>query len=87
MKDKLSPKKVSLSLAFVTGIVSIVCVLLISIAPEATLKLFGAIFHGADITKIAVAISLGRAILGTVVAIVLALITGWLYAIIYNKLK
>jgi len=87
MSDKLKPKKVSLSLAFVTGIVSIVCALLIAIAPEATLKLFGAIFHGADITKITVAISLGRAILGTIVAIVLALIIGWLFAVIYNKLK
>ena len=85
MKEELSPKKVSLSLAFVTGIVSIICALLLAIAPKATLKLFGAIFHGMDITKIAVAISLGSAILGTVVAIVLALITGWLFAVIYNK--
>ena len=87
MTDKLSPKRVSLSLAFVTGIVSIVCALLIAIAPEATLKLFGAIFHGADITKIAVAISFGSAVLGTVVAIVLALVIGWLFAVIYNKFR
>lgn len=87
MTDKLNPKKVSLSLALVTGILSIICALLIAIAPEATLKLFGAIFHGMDITKIAVAISLGRAILGTVTVIILALITGWLFAVIYNKFK
>ena len=88
MTDKLSPKRVSLSLAYVTGIVSIICTLLIAIAPKATLKLFGAIFHGIDITKItAVSVSFGSAILGTVVAIVLALIIGWLFAVIYNKLK
>lgn len=88
MADKLSPKRVSLSLAFVTGIVSIICALLIAIFPEATLKLFGAIFHGIDITKIAtVSVSFGSAILGTLVAIVLALIVGWLFAVIYNKVR
>ena len=88
MADKLSPKRVSLSLAVVTAIVSIVCVLLVAIAPEAALKLLGAIFHGIDITKIAAAsVSFGSAVFGTIVAVVLALIIGWIFAVVYNKVK
>lgn len=87
MVDKLSPKRVSLSLAVVTGIISIICALLIAIAPEGTTKLFGTIFHGIDISKISTTISLGNAVLGTIVAIVLAFIIGWLFATIYNGLK
>ncbi len=83
----LSPKRVSLSLAIVTGIVSIVCALILAIAPEGATKLFGSIFHGLDISKIAVAITWSNAILGTIVAIVAALIIGWLFAVIYNKIK
>ena len=51
------------------------------------MRLFGSIFHGLDISKIAVAITLGSAIFGTIVAIVLALIIGWLFAVVYNKIK
>lgn len=87
MVDKLSTKRVSLSLAYVTAIVSIVCALLLAVFPEGSTRLFGSIFHGLDISKIAVSISLGNAVLGTIVAIVLALIIGWLFAVIYNKVK
>ncbi len=86
MKDKLNTKKLTLSLAVVTGIVSTACALLIAIAPGATMGLFGSIFHGIDITKIAVAFSWGSAILGIIVATALASVTGWLFATIYNKL-
>ena len=85
MKEKLSPKRVSLSLGIVVGILSLVCALLLAIFPEGTLKLFGSIFHGIDITQIAIPITLNGAILGTIVVTILALIIGWLYAIIYNK--
>ena len=87
MAEKLSAKRVSLSLAAVAGIISIVCALLILIAPQATMNLFGAIFHGIDISQITKTITLGGALLGTVEIIVMALIVGWLYAKIYNAIK
>lgn len=87
MAKELSPKRVSLSLAYVTAIVSIVCALLLTIAPKLTMNVFGSIFHGADISKIAVAVTLPNAVLGTIVAAVIALIIGWLFAVIYNKVK
>jgi len=87
MAEKLSAKRVSLSLAYVAGIVSAVCALLLALAPKATTQLFGSVFHGLDISKIAVAITWGSAILGIVVSFVLALIIGWLFAVIYNNLN
>ncbi len=87
MANELSAKRVSLSLGIVTAIVSIVCALLIALIPQGTVSLFGSIFHGIDISKINTSLTLGSAIEGTVVAIVLALIIGWLFAVIYNKFK
>ncbi len=86
MADKLKPARVANALAITAGIVSIVCALLLAIAPQFSMNLFGSIFHGLDVSNITVALTWGRTILGTVVAIVLAWIFGWLYAVIYNKL-
>ena len=85
--DRLNPKRVSLSLAAVSGILSAVCALLIAIAPQFTLNLFGAMFHGIDLTKISKTMTLSSAIFGTVIIIALALIIGWLFAKIYNSFK
>jgi len=87
MTEKLSAKRVSLSLAAVTGIISIVCGLLIAIAPQATVKLFGAIFHGLDVSQIERTVTFTGIVLGTLETIVLALIFGWLFAVIYNKIR
>jgi hypothetical protein len=47
----------------------------------------GYIFHGIDISKIAVtSISWGGAIIGVIEVISIALIGGWLFAKIYNSL-
>mgnify|MGYP001614868850 FL=1 len=85
--DRLNPKRVSLSLAAVSGILSAVCALLIAIAPQFTLNLFGAMFHGIDLTKVSKTMTLSSAIFGTVIIIALALIVGWLFAKIYNSFK
>lgn len=87
MTEKLNAKKVSLSLAYTTAIVSTVCALLLTIFPEGATNLFGSVFHGLDISQIAVAVSWPSALLGTIVAIVLALIIGWLFSKIYNSVK
>jgi len=85
MKDKLSPKRVSLTLGIVSFILSVICLLLIAIAPAAMTNLFGSVFHGIDITQIAAPISWGNTILGVIVATVIGLLAGWLFAITYNK--
>ncbi|MEK6893814.1 MAG: DUF5676 family membrane protein [Nanoarchaeota archaeon] len=85
--EKLSAKRVSFSLGIVTAIVSIVCALLIAITPTGTLSLFGSVFHGIDMSKIQTTMTFASAIQGTIVAIVLALVIGWLFAVVYNKVK
>ena len=85
--EKLNPKKVSLSLAATSGIVSAACALLIAVAPQFTVNLFGAVFHGIDLSNIQKTMTISSAILGTIEVIVLALIVGWLFAKIYNSFK
>ena len=84
MAEKLNPKTVSLSLAGVSVILSLLCAILIAVAPEATIKFLGSIFHGMDITKIAQPITVSGVLMGLIAIIIVALITGWLFAIIYN---
>ena len=85
MGEKLSAKRVSLSLAITSGVFSTACALLIAIAPQFMIKFFGAIFHGIDISQIERTMTLSGAITGIIAAIIVALITGWLFAVIYNK--
>ena len=85
--EKLNPKKVSLSLATTSGIVSAACALLIAVAPQFTVNLFGAVFHGIDLSNIQKTMTISSAILGTMEVIVFALIVGWLFAKIYNSFK
>ncbi len=88
MNDKLNTKRVALSLAIVSAIFYIACALLIAIAPDFTMNLFSNLFHGIDITQTAdTSISLGSTFIGLVEIIVYSLIAGWLFALIYNKIK
>ncbi|MBI5798184.1 hypothetical protein HZA98_04755 [Candidatus Woesearchaeota archaeon] len=88
MSKTINTKKVSLSLAIVSGIIYVGCVILFAIAPQATLKYSKDLFHGIDITQIAASnISLGSTIIGFIEIIILALLTGWLFAATYNFLQ
>lgn len=82
--EKLNPKVVSFSLASASGILSLLCALLLAIAPDASLKFFGSIFHGMDITKIASSVTLSGVITGLIAAVVVALVSGWIFAAVYN---
>ena len=85
---EINSVKFGLALASVAGLAYVVCAILIAIAPESTVNLFGSLFHGIDINKIASdSISLGRTVLGFIEIIVLGYIAGWLFGKIYNKLK
>ena len=88
MVDNLSPKRTANALAITVGIISLICFIFILIAPSGTVSLFGAIFHGIDMNKIAVeSISIGNGLLGVLEAVVLGWVVGWLFAVIYNKMR
>ena len=87
MEDKLNTKKVAFSLAWISGIVYIICAVLVAISPVGTVKMFRYLFHGIDISKIATTPTLANSILGLFEIVILALFVGWLFAWIYNKQK
>ena len=88
MAEKMKPKAAGYALASVAGIVSLVCILLVVVARDFTINLFGAIFHGIDLSQIAADnITISSAVLGFVEVVVIGFILGWLFAAIYNKLK
>ena len=88
MTEKLNVKRTANALAVTAGIISLVCYILILIAPVGTVSFFGAIFHGIDMSKIAVeSVSVGNGLLGVIEAIILGWIIGWLFAKIYNSMK
>ena len=87
MTDRLNPKVVAFSLAGVSAISYVACATLFAIAPLATLGFFKNMFHGVDITKIAVTnVSLENTITGFVAVTLLSLAFGWLFAVLYNYL-
>ncbi len=87
MAGKLNPKVVALSLVAVSVILSLLCALLIAIAPEATLKFFGSVFHGVDFAQTAAPVTVSGVLTGLVAIAVVAFVAGWLFAEIYNKLS
>ena len=87
MVEKLNTKRVAFSLAGVAGIIYLICAILVTIAPIWTINVFGALFHGIDISQIATTPTLANTAIGFVEIIALALIIGWLFAIIYNKVR
>ncbi len=84
MADKLNVKTTALALGATSGIVSIACFLILWIWPS-SLFLLGKIFHGIDLTKMAATnLSATDAILGLIVAVVIGLLVGALFAKVYN---
>ena len=75
-----------IALALTLAIISIICLILVFIAPAFALNLFGSFIHGIDLSKIAVAPVLGiKTLVGFVVAVVGGYLIGILFASIYNK--
>lgn len=75
-----------IALALTLGIISILCLVLVLIAPVFALNLFGSFMHGIDLSKIAVTPAIGgRTLLGFIVALAGGYLIGVIFALIYNK--
>ena len=86
-KDLLNPKVVSLSLASVFGIVYIVCALLFALFPLGMMVATSTLFHGFNMMAIAgTNMMLGSVVLGLIEMVILGLLVGWLFAVVYNAL-
>ena len=88
MTDKIIPWKIGVAAGLMLTIVSLLCAILLAIAPEITLSLANNIFHGIDLTQIAKSsLSLGGVITGLLVAFVVGFVSGWIFAWIYKRLQ
>jgi len=87
MGDNLDAKKIGLALAIVAVIAYVACAILVAIAPLATVNVFGALFHGIDISKISTTPTLGRTIVGLIEIFILGYILGWLFGVVHNRIK
>lgn len=79
----LNEKTVALSLSAASAVLSILCAAILLAFPW-SMKFFASIFHGIDITQIAVPITAEGVVTGLVAIIIAAFVTGWLFAMIYN---
>jgi len=82
--NKLKVKPFVISITLVSVIISWLCAFLIAISPFSTLKFFGSIFHGIDISKIASPISVSGVLTSTIAIVIIASITSWIFAVTYN---
>ena len=84
--NRLSTLSAGIALGVTLALLSMLCALTFALWPGATLDFFGAFTHGLDLGTIesATPISPGRALYGVVGLGVVGLVTGVVYASIYN---
>lgn len=82
---KFDSKALALSFGAVSGIISIICGLLLLIAPDFAFTLANYIAHGADLEKIAKPATFGGVITGTIVVVILSYIAAYVFAELYNR--
>lgn len=86
MTQKKDVNATGIALALTLGIISVICLLLVLVAPTFALNLFGSFMHGIDLTKIAIIPTIsGKTLLGLIVALVGGYLIGAIFATIYNK--
>ena len=77
-----------IAFAITLTLLNIVCLLLLIIAPNFTLSLFGSFIHGVDLSKIAVTPNFGvDTFIGVIATFVGGYLIGVVFAAIYNKLE
>lgn len=86
MRNKLNTIKVANSLAITVAITYLVCIVAIRIAPELAVKIGNYLFHGIDISSLAVTTSVGNSLISLITGTVISWLIGALFAVIYNKL-
>jgi len=81
----LAPKKVALALSETSGILYIACAVFVAIAPQFSLKLLGWLAHLTAVDQFISGFTFGGVVLGLAQVLVYAYISGWLFAVLYNR--
>lgn len=75
------------ALAFVSGLISLICAAGVWLIRDTFVGLFGEIFHGINLAALPVKeVTVGGVITGLIVAVISAWILGYIFASSYNKL-
>ena len=75
------------ALAVTTGLIYVVCAVLVVLFPDLSLTVFQSWFHGLDISKLALAnVTVGTFVLGLATITAFAWGTGYLFVWVSNKL-
>jgi len=85
MAQKISPKGTGIALALITFILSIVCLLIVLLLGDLSVKLFNQFFHGIDLSSLKTTPNILQGLIGSVILAVGGFISGWLFAVIYNR--
>ncbi len=88
MSDELKPGKTGIALGLVFAIISLICAILVYIFPNGMINLANNIAHGIDFSQIAkTSFSVGRVIISLIEAFIIGFVGGWLFGLIYNKIR
>ena len=73
------------ALAFVSGLVSLICAVGVWLARDAFIALFGEIFHGINMAALPVKeVTIDGVITGLIVIVISAWVSGYIFAYCYN---
>ncbi len=84
---KLNEQAFANASAILTGLVYLVCSLLVALFPEFFRIVGQSWFHGVDLSLIWTGTPRGNFVLGFITAVVGTWLTGWAFAWVYNKLS
>ncbi len=87
--EKLKPNAVGLSAGITASILSAICFILVAVLPlKVMINLANNLVHTIDFSSIAVKeVSLSGAAIGIIAWFIIGTVTGYLFAVIYNKIS
>ena len=86
MVQKLNAKAIANALGILAAVSYIICAAIIWINKDFAVRVGSYLVHGIDLTNIAVR-GLGDSIIGLILGTAIAWVTGYVFAVIYNKLS
>ena len=85
MANKLSINGIAIASAVLTAISYIICFAIVLIFGESSLKFFNLFFHGIDLTSLVTNPNITTGVIGFIISVIVAYISGWIFAFAYNK--
>jgi len=82
---QLDKQKFSLYVSGASALVYAVCAIFVALFPEFSTKLMTSLFHIPSAVNVGSRVTLSGAIIGTIEVAIYLLVTGWIFAWVFNK--